>query len=49
MACPELQTGLEQRYLADLGRIHGFRFVATRLLLVGADPARGALLFEASP
>lgn len=49
MACPELQTGLEQRYLAALAQTSGFRFLATRLLLVGADPASAALLFEATP
>ena len=49
MACPELQTGLEQRYLAALAQTSGFRFLATRLLLVGENPAGGALLFEASP
>ncbi len=49
MACPELQTGVEQRYLAALGGAEAFRFVATRLLLVGADPASGALLYEALP
>ena len=45
----EAVVALESPDTMIIDRVVAFRFIATRLPLVGADPAAGALLFAASP
>ena len=47
MACPDLQSGIEHRFLAALAGASGFGFQATRLVLrFEASGVSGALTFE---